>query len=82
MGTRSVKVMNIKQEAKELSKFTGEKINKKTYQNIVNDGNTMLRNRDKSGQSAKEVAQWLTSINKNTPKKPTVKINSNPTRSK
>jgi hypothetical protein len=73
----SVKVVNIKQEAKELSEFTGEKISKKTYQNIVNDGNTMMRNRDKSGQSAKEVAQWQTAKNKSIPKKPTVKINSN-----
>jgi hypothetical protein len=57
-GTGSVKVVNIKQEAKELSKFTGEKISKKTYKNIVNDGNTMATKMNKSGQSAKDVARW------------------------
>jgi hypothetical protein len=57
-NTGSVKVVNIKQDAKELSKFTGEKISKKTYQNIVNDGNTMATKMNKSGQSAKDVARW------------------------
>ena len=75
-NTGSVKVVNIKQDAKELSKFTGEKISKETYQNIVNDGKTMATKMNKSGQSAKEVAAWRAVKNKSIPKKPTVKINS------
>lgn len=81
-NSSSVKIQNIKEDAKQLSKFTGEKISKKTYQNIVNDGTTMGAKMTKSGQSAREVARWREGQNLSIAKKPTVKINSNPKRGK
>jgi hypothetical protein len=82
MGSKSVKVVNAKQEAKELSKFTGDKINKKIYKNIVNEHSTLATKEIKSGQAAKGVARWRENQNLSIPKKPTVKVNSNPMRGK
>ena len=82
MGTGSVKVRNLKGEAKELSEFTGDKINAKTYKNIVNEGNTSEAVMTKSGEAAKALAAYRTMQNKSILKKPTVKINSGNTRAR
>jgi len=77
MGTGSVKVVNIAKDVKEFSNFTGQKMSKKLYQNVINEGNTTITNSVKSGQNAKEGAAIRTVKNKFTSKKPTVKIKSN-----
>jgi hypothetical protein len=75
-GTGSVKIINIKKEAKDLSKEVRANISKKKYQDIVNDGYTMAKKMEKSGQSAKELAAVKMFQNKSIPKKPTIKIKS------
>jgi len=77
MGTGNVKVLkNVKAEAKELG------ISKKTYQKTSNALSADMVKSTKSGQAAREVAALRTVQNKNIAKKPTVKVNSNPTRSR
>jgi len=76
-NTSSVKVIpDLKEDAQALG------LTKKQWQSTVNKGMTDMTKRNKSGQSAKEVAAWRAVQNKSIPKKPTVKINSNPTRAK
>ena len=76
MSTGSVKIINLKKEAKDLSKEVSANISKKKYQDIVNDGYTMAKKMQKSGQSAKELAAVKMFQNKSIPKKPTIKIKS------
>ena len=79
MGTGNVKVItNVKAEAKNLG------ISKKVYQKSANDFMTEMVKSAKSGESAREVAALRQVQNTfgNIPKKPTVKINSNPMRGK
>ena len=58
-------------------------LTKKQWQSTVNKGMTDMTKRNKSGQSAKEVAAWRAVQNKSIPKKATVKIyNYNPRRGK
>ena len=52
-------------------------LTKKQWQSTVNKEITDMTKRNKSGQSAKEVAAWRAVQNKSIPKKPTVKINNN-----
>jgi len=76
MGTGNVKVINIKQNAKELSKYTVNNISASQYKNIINKGNTEITNSVKSGQNAKESAALRELQNLSRPKK-TIKIKSN-----
>jgi hypothetical protein len=79
MNTGNVKVLtNVKAQAKDLG------ISKKVYQKTANDFMTDMVKSTKSGQSAKEVAalRQVENIFGKVPKKPTVKIKSNPTRNR
>ena len=61
-------VKNVKSDAKELG------MSKKEFQATANKSMSDMARRNKSGQSAKEVAALEKIRNKNVPKKPTVKI--------
>jgi hypothetical protein len=79
MNTSNVKVLtNVKAQAKDLG------ISKKVYQKTANNFMTDMVKSTKSGKSAKEVAALRQVENTfgKIPKKPTVKINSNPTRNR
>jgi hypothetical protein len=61
-------VKNVKSDAKELG------MSKKEFQATANKSMSDMARRNKSGQSAKEVAALEKIRNKNVPKKPTIKI--------
>jgi hypothetical protein len=61
-------VKNVKSDAKELG------MSKKEFQTVANKSMSDMARRNKSGQSAKEVAALEKIRNKNVPKKPTIKI--------
>ena len=70
-------VPNIAKEAKEFSKFQGQPMSAKQYQQIQNKSVTASKKFIKSGSDAKLRAKMRESENSLKPKKPTIKINSN-----
>jgi phosphoribulokinase len=83
MPKSNVKIVpNIAAEAKEFSKFQGQPMSAKQYQQIQNKGATASLKFVKSGNVAKVKAKKIEGDNLLKSKKPTIKVNSNPMRGK